>query len=75
MNDQKVFELKTKIITLDLAMLEKATIVYDQLTDTLHINLSEEEAEETILLENGIVVRVKNDKLIGLSVQSISKHG
>jgi uncharacterized protein YuzE len=74
MNDQKVFELKTKIITLDLAMLEKATIVYDQLTDTLHINLSEEEAEETILLENGIVVRVKNDKLIGLSVQSISKH-
>jgi uncharacterized protein YuzE len=75
MNDQKVFELKTKIITLNLAMLEKATIVYDQLTDTLHINLSEEEAEETILLENGIVVRVKNDKLIGLSVQSISKHG
>jgi uncharacterized protein YuzE len=74
MNDQKVFELKTKIITLNLAMLEKATIVYDQLTDTLHINLSEEEAEETILLENGIVVRVKNDKLIGLSVQSISKH-
>jgi len=52
-------------VLLDIDMLEKATIVYDSTTDTLHINLSEEEAEEVTLLENNIIVRIKDGKLVG----------
>jgi len=62
-------------VLLDIDMLEKATIVYDSTTDTLHINLSEEEAEEVTLLENNIIVRIKDGKLVGLSIQSVTRFG
>lgn len=63
-----------KKVVVDLSKLEKAIVIYDQLTDTLHINLTDEEAEETLLLENGIIVRIKNGSLVGLSIQGISKQ-
>ncbi|MEM1526757.1 MAG: DUF2283 domain-containing protein [Ignisphaera sp.] len=63
-----------KKVVVDLGKLEKAIVIYDQLTDTLHINLADEEAEETLLLENGIIVRIKNGSLVGLSIQGVSKQ-
>lgn len=65
---QKKFEL-------DLDKLEKALVIYDHATDTLHISLSDEEADEVMLLENGIIVRARGGLLIGISVQNVSKFG
>lgn len=74
MEEEKDYVIKVqKKIELDLDKLEKALIIYDRATDTLHINLSDEEADEIILLENGVIVRVKGELLVGLSVQNISK--
>lgn len=64
-----------KIVEIEVEKLEKASIIYDNSTDTLHINLSEEEADEVILLENGVIVRIKGGILIGLSIQGISRFG
>ncbi|MEM3980344.1 MAG: DUF2283 domain-containing protein [Ignisphaera sp.] len=75
MEEQNIYiDQQIKNVIIDLSKLEKAIIIYDQLTDTLHINLVDEEAEETLLLENGIIVKIRNGSLIGLSIQGILKH-
>jgi uncharacterized protein YuzE len=74
MNEQSESQYRSRIVVVDIAMLENATIVYDQVTDTLHISLSKEEAEEVILLENGVIVKIRDGKLVGLSVQGISRY-
>lgn len=62
-------------IEVELDKLEKALIVYDRSTDTLHINLSDEDADEVVLFENGIIVRIKSRTLIGLSIQGMTRYG
>lgn len=75
MEEQDIYvNQQTKNVFIDLSKLEKAVIIYDQLTDTLHINLADEEAEETLLLENGIIVKIKNGSLVGLSIQGVLKQ-
>ncbi|MCC6016344.1 MAG: DUF2283 domain-containing protein [Desulfurococcaceae archaeon] len=74
MNEQSESQYRSRTVVVDIAMLENATIVYDQVTDTLHISLSKEEAEEVILLENGVIVKIRDGKLVGLSVQGISRY-
>lgn len=64
---------KTQRVLLDLSELEKAIVVYDSVTNTLHIILSNEEADETILLENNIVVRICRGRVIGISIQEVLK--
>jgi len=54
--------------------LEHAFIRYDELSDTLYINLSNEEADETLLLENNIIVHVKNNKIIGLTILDLLRR-
>lgn len=60
-------------IGVDINALGNAMIIYDPTTDTLHINITDEEADEVILLENGIIVRIKNGMLIGITVQNITR--
>lgn len=73
MNEEYIAKAQKKL-ELDLGKLEKAVIIYDRTTDTLHISLSDEEADEILLLENGVIVRIKEGILVGLSVQNISKY-
>lgn len=58
---------------LDINKLEKAIVIYDNTTDTLHINIEDKEADEVILLENSIIVRIKDGIVIGLSIQGVSR--
>lgn len=64
---------ETKKAILDLSELEKAIVVYDVVTNTLHIMISEEEADETILLENNIIVKLSQGKIVSISIQDILK--
>ncbi len=61
----------SKKVILDLSELEKATVIYDSITDSLHIVLSNEEADETILLENNIIVKLNQRKIISLTIQDV----
>uniref|UniRef100_A0A7C5YY40 DUF2283 domain-containing protein n=1 Tax=Ignisphaera aggregans TaxID=334771 RepID=A0A7C5YY40_9CREN len=61
----------SKKVVLDLSELEKATVIYDSITDSLHIVLSNEEADETILLENNIIVKLNQRKIISLTIQDV----
>lgn len=61
----------SKRVILDLSELEKATVIYDSITDSLHIVLSNEEADETILLENNIIVKLNQRKIISLTIQDV----
>lgn len=59
---------------IDLIKLGQAMIVYDEMTDTLHINLVDDEADEVLMLENGVIVRLKEGFVIGFSIPNILRH-
>lgn len=61
-------------LVVDLDELEHAFIRYDELSDTLYINLSKEEADETLLLENNIIVHVKNNKIVSLTILDLLRR-
>jgi len=54
--------------------LENAFIRYDELSDTLYLNLSNEEADETLLLENNIIVHVKNNRIVSLTILDLLRR-
>ena len=61
-------------VWIDISDLEKAFIQYDEASDTLYINLSDEEADEVLMLENNIVIRIKEGRLIGLTILELSRR-
>jgi len=58
---------------ISLRGLGNAKIIYNSAVDTLHIVIDEEEADKAILLENNIIVRIKNGRVIEIEIQDISK--
>lgn len=59
---------------LNLEDVERASLLYDPTTDMLHIILSDEEADEVILLENNLVLRLKDCRLIEIDVAGLSSY-
>jgi uncharacterized protein YuzE len=49
-------------------------IEYDRQTDTLYIYFGKEEAEESFMLEDNIIVLVKDDKLLGVIINDFSSR-
>ncbi len=68
-------DLNERKVSIDLDKLGQAFIVYDGATDTLHITLSDEEADEVVLLENGVIVQLKKGSIIGFSIPNVMRHG
>uniref|UniRef100_A0A7C4FAF4 DUF2283 domain-containing protein n=1 Tax=Ignisphaera aggregans TaxID=334771 RepID=A0A7C4FAF4_9CREN len=58
---------------ISLRGLGNAKIIYNSAVDTLHIVIDEEEADKAILLENNIIVRIKNGRIIEIEIQDVSK--
>jgi|UniRef100_A0A7J2TBL2 hypothetical protein len=58
---------------ISLRGLGNAKIIYNSAVDTLHIVIDEEEADKAILLENNIIVRIKNGRVIEIEIQDVSK--
>ena len=58
---------------ISLRGLGNAKIIYNSAVDTLHIVIDEEEADKAILLENNIIVRIKNSRVIEIEIQDVSK--
>jgi len=59
-----------------IANVEKIWFEYDQQNDILYINfgLDVEEADESFLTEDNIVVRIKNNMVVGLTVFDFMKR-
>jgi len=56
--------------------IEKIRIEYDKQSDTLYIHFTDpsEEAEEAILVGDNIVVRIKGDEVLGITVMEFMRH-
>lgn len=54
---------------------EKIMLEYDAYTDTLYIHFADpsEEAEEAVMTENDIIVRLKNNRILGITIADFSK--
>lgn len=54
---------------------EKVWFEYDRQSDTLYIHMgSEEEPEETILVGEDIIIAVKNNRIISLTVLNFTRR-
>jgi len=61
------------IAKVELKRLAKANFIYDDASDTLHIQLSNEEPDETLMLENDIIVRLKSGLIVELAITGIKR--
>jgi len=53
---------------------DKMTIDYDEKTDALYITFNPEKADDSELTENDIIIRYKNNKIIGLTILHFSER-
>ncbi len=58
-----------------VADLENLWIEYDRSGDTLYINFGEdvEDVDEALLIGEDVVVRIKNNKIVSITVNNFSK--
>jgi len=53
--------------------IEKIYLEYDKQSDVLYIHFGEEEeADEAIMTENDIIIRIKGDKILGITVMDFT---
>lgn len=71
MENTKMGYREARRVTLDLMELEKATVIYDNITNSLHIVISDEEADEILLLENNIIVKLSQGRVVSLTIQDV----
>jgi len=71
-NTDTISEKRDLVISLD--DIEKAMVLYDESLDTLYIEVPQTDAEEAILLENDIGIRIKGNRVVGIIVYNVSKR-
>ncbi len=54
--------------------LEKLWIEYDKHNDILYINFGLEDADESIMLDNDVIIRLREGKLVGIVINEFSKR-
>ena len=73
MSGVKLMDEGNEEYVIDLKSLGNAKIIYNSVTDTLHIIIDEGEADKAMLLENNIVVRIRNGRVIEIGIPDITK--
>jgi uncharacterized protein YuzE len=53
---------------------ESMWLEYDKQSDTLYIGFGREEAEESVLLSNGVILNYSGDKLVSIIIQGLSER-
>ncbi|MCE4625157.1 MAG: DUF2283 domain-containing protein [Desulfurococcales archaeon] len=59
---------------LKIGDLRELWIEYDKQTDTLYINFGREEPDESIMVEDDVIVNIKGDKVVGIVVMEFSRR-
>ncbi|AFZ70834.1 Protein of unknown function (DUF2283) [Caldisphaera lagunensis DSM 15908] len=52
---------------------ENIWMEYDKVGDTLYIGFSKDEEEETIMLENDMIINIKDNRLISLLIPNFKE--
>ncbi|MCE4619720.1 MAG: DUF2283 domain-containing protein [Desulfurococcales archaeon] len=66
-------EAQEKLGNLRVGDLRKMWIEYDKQNDILYIVFGDEEPDESMMLDDDIIVSLKGDKLVGISIYNFSK--
>ncbi|NOZ31279.1 MAG: DUF2283 domain-containing protein [Crenarchaeota archaeon] len=77
MEDERAREYEealNKLKELRVGDLTKMWIEYDKQNDILYLIFGDEEPDESIMLENDIVLSLKGDKLVGISIYNFSRR-
>ncbi len=61
-------EALERISKYPLATLEGVWLEYDQATDTLYINFGKEEAEETVMTGEGLIIGVSGGRIVSITI-------
>jgi uncharacterized protein YuzE len=54
--------------------IDKLWIEYDKQNDILYINFGTEEADESVMIDDDVIVRMREGKLVGIVVNNFSKR-
>ncbi|MCE4619025.1 MAG: DUF2283 domain-containing protein [Desulfurococcales archaeon] len=77
MEDERAREYEealNKLKELRVGDLTKMWIEYDKQNDILYLIFGDEEPDESIMLEDDIVLSLKGDKLVGISIYNFSRR-
>ena len=67
-------EALERIENLRIASLRELWVEYDKQNDILYINFGREEPDESIMLDDDIIVSVRGDKIVGISIYNFSRR-
>ncbi|MCE4601060.1 MAG: DUF2283 domain-containing protein [Desulfurococcales archaeon] len=67
-------EALSRVSELKIGDLRKLWIEYDKQNDILYFVFSDEEPDESIMIEDDIIVSLKGDRLVSISVYNFSKR-
>ncbi len=67
-------EIRERVKDLKIRDVNSMWIDYDKQNDILYIGFGREEAEESILLEGDIVVAIKGDEIVGITIMDFARR-
>ncbi len=63
-----------KVSELRVADIRQLWIEYDKQSDILYINFGREEPDESIMIDDDVVVGIKDDKIVGITIFNFSRR-
>ena len=67
-------EAVRRVGELRIASLEELWIEYDKQNDILYINFGKEEPDESIMIDDDVIVNIRGDRIVGIVVQGFSRR-
>jgi len=67
-------EAMEKLENLKVASLRELWIEYDRQNDILYINFGREEPDESIMVDDDVIVSLRGDKIVGISIYNFSRR-
>ena len=67
-------EIKERMRDLKIGDVSSMWIDYDKQNDILYIGFGREEAEESILLDDDIVVAIRGDRIVGITIMDFARR-
>ncbi len=67
-------EALERIENLRVASLRELWVEYDKQNDILYINFGREEPDESIMIDDDIIVSVRGDRIVGISIYNFSRR-
>ncbi len=67
-------EAMEKLDNLRIASLREIWIEYDKQNDILYINFGKEEPDESIMVDDDIIVSIRGDRIVGISIYNFSRR-